>query len=212
MNDHSVPPPSLLPSPALMMQAVLRLARFDASGARVFDSSVASARRSFQLLLPYALIQVLYAFISGPALEQLRNQFDVGQALIQNANMTTVFASTLLSGLAIWFGFLVLAHFVMKITGQVGHFPRLVSLHNWTMILQESIKLIPYALLASGLGSTDLFKALLVLISFYSLCFQWFVYRQTSDMAGWAFGLVLLRGLTEGLGYFIVAQLVVSFA
>ncbi len=203
---------SAFPPAAWMLAGVLRLARFDASGATIFENSVLAARRSFQLLLPFAVLQILFAVVSGPALEQLRDQFDLGAAPIDGSNMVIITTTTLLTSLVIWFGFLVSAQILMRMTSQAEKFPRLVNLHNWTMIVQEAIKIIPYGVLAFGIGGIDGFKICLTVLSLYSLAFQWFCYRQTSPMPGWAAGLVLLRGMIEALSYLMAAQLVMAFS
>lgn len=194
-----------------LIAGIGRLARFDARGAAVFDGSLRTARQSFRLLLPYGLLQILFAVLSGPAVEQLRDQMELAQAVSQNSNVMTLATMTLLSGMVVWFGFLVAAHALMQATGQTAHFLRLVALHNWSIVPQELLKMLPYLLLAVGVIPLDAFKLLLVGTSLYCLMFQWFIYRQTSSMMGWAAGLVLMRGLIEGLCYLMVAQLVIMF-
>jgi hypothetical protein len=212
MSDQPAPSSPSFPPVAIMLAGVMRLARFDASGAKIFENTVMAARRSFQLLIPFAVLQALFAFISGPALEKLRDQFDLGIVNMTGDNMVVIISTTILTSLVIWFGFLVLVQMLMRATGQEKQFPRLVNLHNWTMIVQEGIKIIPYLVLTFGIGGIDGFKISLMVFSLYSLGFQWFCYRQTSTMPGWATGLVLLRGLIEALSYLLAAQLIITFA
>ena len=148
-----------------------RLARFDASGLRYFDTTITGFWRSFYVA----------AIIAPPYMLLLSLQYSAEEEPTPLLAFLTVNAISYIAG---WFAYPLLMFYITQSMAREHLYMRYIVAYNWAAVLQNGVMLPIFILATAGILPNDA-AVFLGLIAFIAiLTYSWFIACKGLDISG----------------------------
>lgn len=170
---------------ALALYGAYRLARFDASGMRFFETTIEGFWRSF---FAAVLVAPFYAIIVALELAERIEPYEPVWAIVV---LVVAYAAS-------WAAFPIVAIFITRLLGLSPRYVPFIIAYNWASVPQTLVYFPVIMISAAHLVPPALAEFLLLAAFLYILVYQWFVTLTALETTGLtAAGIVIVQVLLD---------------